>query len=81
MTEEYPIKLEAKSAFAYNSATAIIIGLSNSRQLGEDGKMHYFLDAAKTQGVRTDISRRTIELSNRIDPETLDDIKHVLGER
>ena len=73
--------MEAKNAFAYNSATSLIISLSRSHKLGEDGKMHYFLGDTKSPVIKTDINRRIIELSDKVDEDVVEGIKHLLDER
>lgn len=74
------IVLTARNSFAYNSATSLIIGASKSHE-SIDGKIYYYLDNNKSQVIRTDITKKTIELSDKVDEDITEGIKHILGER
>ena len=73
---QYPHLIGMSNASEYNAAIATIFELAQSEE-SINGKVCYYLNDEKTEVARTDIIRRTIELSDKVDADLVDDIMQI----
>ena len=79
-TLEYTIRFEAQNSMTYNKVLNFI-GKLASKATSDKKFFYYHLDFSKNQIIRTNYERRTIELTNFVNPEIADLIANILNRR
>ncbi len=70
-------QFEARRRSDYDAATTLIFNLSQSHEPTTEG-ICYYLDKAKSQAIRTNVSKKTIETASDVDEDIILEIKETL---